>query len=118
MSTRTDEVEASRAGEVLFVDLDGGLIVTDLLREQLSSPLRRRPWLALRVPFWACGAGRRNARALGELRVMAGHHLGLRPVDVEDDLRLAGLERGEVLAEATSTVTDSLRLMLVRPGST
>ena len=37
---------------------------------------------------------------LGELRVLAGHHLRLRPVDVED-LRLAGLERGEIFVEAS-----------------
>ena len=53
MSTLTDKAEASRAGEVLFVDLDGGLIATDLLWEQLSSLLKRRPWLAPLVPFWA-----------------------------------------------------------------
>ena len=37
---------------------------------------------------------------LGELWVLAGHHLRLRPVDVED-LRLAGLERGEIFVEAS-----------------
>ena len=41
----------------------------------------------------------RNAARLGELRVLARHHLRLRPVDVED-LRLAGLERGEIFVEA------------------
>jgi 4-hydroxybenzoate polyprenyltransferase len=53
MSTQTDNAEAARAGEVLFVDLDGSLIATDLLWEQLFSLLKRRPWLALLVPFWA-----------------------------------------------------------------
>ena len=36
---------------------------------------------------------------LGESSVLPRHHLRLRPVDVED-LRLPGLERGEVLVEA------------------
>lgn len=40
------------APEVLFVDLDGSLVATDLLWEHLFALLKRQPWLAVLVPFW------------------------------------------------------------------
>lgn len=39
----TDEVTA----DVLFVDLDGTLVATDVLREALVFAVKRRPWVAL-----------------------------------------------------------------------
>ncbi|WP_143309849.1 hypothetical protein [Candidatus Entotheonella palauensis] len=39
----TDKVIA----DVLFVDLDGTLVATDVLREALVLALKRRPWVAL-----------------------------------------------------------------------
>src|SRR5437868_3241528 len=39
---------------VLFVDLDGTLVATDILWEALILAVKRRPWLALKVPLWAC----------------------------------------------------------------
>lgn len=38
--------------EPLVVDLDGSLILTDMLYESALQLLKKRPWELLRVPFW------------------------------------------------------------------
>lgn len=60
-------LEASALGRPLCVDLDGTLIGTDTLWEGLVLLLRRKPWLAVLVPFWLLGGRARFKRAV------AGH---------------------------------------------
>ena len=49
---KTLSERANPLAEVLFVDLDGCLVSTDLLWELLFALLRRRPWCILLVPIW------------------------------------------------------------------
>lgn len=38
--------------EILFVDLDGSLVATDLLWEHLFAMLKEKPWLVVLLPIW------------------------------------------------------------------
>jgi 4-hydroxybenzoate polyprenyltransferase/phosphoserine phosphatase len=51
----------------LCVDLDGTLILTDVLQESLVLALKRRPWLLILLPLWL-GRGRAHMK-----RKLAGH---------------------------------------------
>lgn len=38
--------------QVLFVDLDGTLVATDVLREALGLAIKRKPWTVMVMPLW------------------------------------------------------------------
>src|SRR6185369_7563231 len=52
-SARQMQEQAGSADcRVVYVDLDGTLINTDMLWESLAATLRRAPWRVLALPFW------------------------------------------------------------------
>jgi 4-hydroxybenzoate polyprenyltransferase/phosphoserine phosphatase len=53
---------------VLFVDLDGTLIATDLFAESIFAAMKQDPIVVLRIPFWA-GKGRAHFKRQVALRV-------------------------------------------------
>ncbi|MGE3819425.1 MAG: UbiA family prenyltransferase [Isosphaeraceae bacterium] len=71
MSQRTESKppDAKPIAGLVFVDLDGSLIATDLLFELLFSLLRRSPWCLALVPFWLL-RGRAGLKAEVARRVM------------------------------------------------
>src|SRR5258707_1550826 len=42
----------------ICTDLDGTLVKSNMLMETLVAVVRRRPWLAIAVPFWFARGGR------------------------------------------------------------
>lgn len=63
----TDPMTHDVMADVLFVDLDGTLVATDVLREALGLAIKRRPWVVLR---FLCNIVRGRAAAK---RVVAEH---------------------------------------------
>ncbi len=60
----TAPAEDSRS--VLFVDLDGTLVATDVLWEAFVRALKREPWIVLVAPFWLLRGRAALKRALAE----------------------------------------------------
>ncbi|MBY0398111.1 MAG: UbiA family prenyltransferase, partial [Thermoleophilia bacterium] len=52
MSQQTEPSPHVAGAPILFVDLDGTLVQTDILFELLFALLRRQPWCLALVPFW------------------------------------------------------------------
>jgi len=46
--------ESREQVRVVCADVDGTVLATDLLYESLLIAVKRRPWIALAVPFWLC----------------------------------------------------------------
>jgi len=58
----SDDAANERCSEILFVDLEGSLLKSDLLWEGLFALIKNRPWYTLVIPFWAL-AGRSGLKA-------------------------------------------------------
>lgn len=58
--------EPSALARPLCVDLDGTLVSSDTLSEEVLLLLKQRPWLALVAPFWLLGGRARFKRLMAE----------------------------------------------------
>lgn len=45
-------VTGNEAVEILVVDLDGTLVLTNLLHESLFALARQNPWMLFKLPMW------------------------------------------------------------------
>jgi len=87
---------------VLFVDMDGTLIATDLFAESILTALKQDPMVALRMPFWA-GKGRAHFKRQVANRVRPDvRHLPLR----EEVLDFIAEERGRGRRIVLATASD------------
>src|SRR5689334_8754642 len=58
--------EASALSRPLCVDLDGTLVTSDTLSEELLLLLRQRPWFVLATPFWLLRGRARFKKLIAE----------------------------------------------------
>jgi 4-hydroxybenzoate polyprenyltransferase len=87
----------------LCVDLDGGLLATDLLYESFVALLRTRPWEAWRVPVWLLPGKAHLKRQLAESTVLDVRSLPYR----EEVLDLLRQQRAEGRRIVLATAADA-----------
>jgi phosphoserine phosphatase len=90
--------------EVLFVDLDGTLVATDILREVLAFAVKHRPWIALLFLLGAVRGRAAAKRAVAKHIIPAPARLPFREdvVHFISDMRASG--RRVVLATASDAI--------------
>src|ERR1700722_2588137 len=95
---------APSAQSVLFVDLDGTLVRTDLLYETLMCAIKRNPWIVFLLPVWLLRGRAYLKRRLAEAGPV---RVDLLPYDPEVLDRIAAARAGTrrvVLATATDAL--------------
>lgn len=74
---------SDRAPAVLFVDLDGTLVATDLFLESLLIACKHDPWTCCRLPGWYAAGRARLKAEIAQRGVPAARNLPFRPEVLE-----------------------------------